>query len=270
MGYTTPTTLTEGRQRLTTLVGGAGDVISVDDAVRLLSLDRASAAKTLGRWASQGWLRRVGRGAYVPASLDTLNSTHVLDDPWVLVPSLFPSGYVGGRTAAEYWDLTEQIFNDIVVITSQAVRHKSQRNHGAIFTIKHVAPERIFGTKTVWRGRSKVLVSDLERTIVDMLDDPALGGGIQHVADCLAEYLRRKDRNDPRLIDHAGQLGNGAVLKRLGFLAEADESAAWLVGQCRTRLTKGYVKLDPALDCPRIVSRWGIRIPDHWVRGGRA
>lgn len=270
MAYTNKTALTEGRQRLTTLVGGSGDVISVDDAVRLLNLDRASAAKMLGRWTSQGWLRRVGRGAYVPASLDTLGSTHVLDDPWVLVPSLFSSSYVGGRTAAEYWDLTEQIFNDIVVITSQVVRHKSQRHHGAIFTVKHVSPARIFGTKTVWRGRSKVLVSDLEHTVVDMLDDPALGGGIQHVADCLAEYLRRKDRNDTRLIAHAEQLGNGAVFKRLGFLAEADESADWLVRQCQERLTKGYVKLDPSLDCPRIVTRWGIRIPDHWVRGGRA
>lgn len=270
MEYTAPATLTAGRQRLTTLVGGAGDVIGIDDAVRLLNLDRISAAKILARWASQGWLRRVGRGTYVAATLDTLSNAHVLDDPWVLIPTLFSPGYVGGRTAAEYWDLTEQMFNDIVVITSQALRHKSQRHHGATFTVKHVAPERIFGTKTVWRGRSKVLVSDLERTLVDMLDDPTLGGGIQHVADCLAEYLRRKDRNDPRLIAHAEQLGNGAVFKRLGFLAEADESAAWLVGECRARLTKGYVKLDPALDCPRIVSRWGIRIPDHWVRGGRA
>lgn len=270
MRYAAPTDLPEGRQRLTTLVGGAGDVISVDDAVRLLNLDRASAAKMLARWTSQGWLRRVARGTYVPVSLDTLGSEHVLDDPWVLVPSLFSPGYVGGRTAAEYWDLTEQIFNDIVVITSQAVRLKTQRRHGAIFTVKHVAPEKIFGTKTVWRGHSKVLVSDLERTIVDMLDGPALGGGIQHVADCLAEYLRRTDRNDTRLLAYIEQFGNGAVFKRLGFLAETDASAVWLVDACRTRLTKGLVKIDPALDCPRIITRWRIRLPEHWSQRGRA
>ena len=217
MGYTTPH-LPKGRQRLARLVSGAGDVIGVDDAVRLLDLDRPAAAKLLARWSAQGWLRRVGRGAYVPVTLDTLDSPHVLDDPWVLVPSLFAPGYVGGTTAAEYWDLTEQMFNDIVVITSQSVRRKSHRHHGAVFTVKHVAPERIFGTKTLWRGRSKVLVSDLERTIVDLLDDPALGGGIQHVADCLAEFLKRKDRNDARLVEYADRLGNGAAFKRLGPL----------------------------------------------------
>lgn len=270
MEYTNLSSLPEGRQRLATLVSGAGDVISVDDAVRLLHLDRSTAAKTLARWTEQGWLRRVRRGAYVPVTLDTLDSKHVLDDPWVLVPSLFSPGYVGGRTAAEYWDLTEQIFNDIVVFTAKPIRKKSQKHHGANFTVTHVAAERLFGTKAVWRGQSKVLVSDLQRTVVDMLDDPSIGGGIQHVADCLAEYLRRKDRNDTQLLAYIEQLGNGAVYKRLGFLAEDNASAEWLVEQCRSRLTKGNVKIDPSLDCPRMVTRWRLRIPDYWVQRGRA
>lgn len=270
MQYGDPANLPKGRQRLATLVANSGDVISVDDAVRALDFDRARAAKMLARWTKQGWLRRVGRGIYVPVSLDTLDSPHVLDDPWVLVPSLFAPGYVGGRTAAEYWDLTEQLFNDIVIITSQQVREKKQRRHGAIFTIKHAAPGKIFGTKSVWRGRSRVPVSDLERTIVDMLDDPAIGGGIQHVADCLGEYLKRPDRNDERLLDYAEELDNGAVFKRLGYLLERQESAAWLVKECRARLTKGNAKLDPALDCPRLVTRWRLQIPEHWAQRDRS
>lgn len=39
----------EGRQQLAHLVAGAGDVIQVDDAVRVLDLDRSAAAKTLAR-----------------------------------------------------------------------------------------------------------------------------------------------------------------------------------------------------------------------------
>lgn len=266
MEYTLSDPLPEGRHRLTKLIGGAGDVIQVDDAVRLLGLDRATAAKMLARWAEQGWLRRVTRGTYVPASLDTLSSQHVLDDPWVLVPSLFSPGYIGGRTAAEFWDLTEQMFNDIVVVTGQVVRQKSQNHHGVTFTVKHVAERKLFGTKAIWRRSSKVLISDLERTIVDMLDDPALGGGIQHVADCLSEYLRRQDRNDERLLAYIEKLGNGAVFKRLGFLAENDASAVNLVDACKRHLTKGNVKLDPSLACPHIITRWRIKVPEYWKR----
>ena len=83
--------------------------------------------------------------------------------------------------------------------------------------MKHLKPEKIFGTKPVWRRNTKVPVSDVHRTIIDMLDDPALGGGIQHVSDCLQAYFRRADRDDEKLIAYAEQLGNGAVFKRLGF-----------------------------------------------------
>lgn len=253
----------KGRQQLTHLVAGSGDVIKVDDAVRVLALDRSAAAKTLARWTNQGWLRRVRRGVYVPVALDSLSSQHVLDDPWVLVPGLFAPAYVGGRTAAEYWDLTEQLFNDIVVITAQSIRAKTQRRHGATFTLKRVQERKIFGGKTLWRGRTKVMVSDLQRTVVDMLDDPAIGGGIHQVADCLDEYFKRKDRNDRLLIEYGKRLGNGAVFKRLGLLAERRGEQV-LAQACHARLTKGTVKLDPTLDCPKLVTRWRIWIPSRW------
>lgn len=259
----------EGRQKLTALIGGSGDVIHIADAVRVLGLTRTEASKLLARWTEQGWLRRVRSGVYVPASLDTLDSEYVLEDPWVLVPSLYGPGYIGGRTAAEFWDLTEQIFNDIVVMTTLDVRDKTEKRHGTTFTLKHIDHRKLFGTKIVWRGRSQVMVSDLQRTIVDILDDPFVGGGIQHVSDCLAEYLRRDDRDDQQLITYIMQMKNGAVFKRLGFLAEQEPSAAALVEVCRTHMTKGKVKLDPSLDCPVLVTRWRIWIPEFWKASER-
>lgn len=261
--------LPEGRRRLTALVAGTGDVIRVDDAVRLLALDRSQAAKLLARWTTQGWLRRVGRGSYIPAALDSLDSEHVLADPWVLVPALFDPGYVGGRSAAEHWDLTEQIFNDIMVMTARPLRSKTQRRHGLTFTLKHIALEKIFGTKNIWRSRSRVPVSDVHRTIVDMLDDPAIGGGIRQVADCFGEYLRRPDRDDECLVTYADRLGNGAIFKRLGFLTETAAASTSLIAACQKRLTSGNAKLDPALDCPRLISRWNLWIPSSWDGRGK-
>lgn len=263
------TFLPEGRQQLAALVRGAGDVIAIDDAVRILETDRSLAAKTLARWTKQGWLRRVSHGHYVPVSLDSLTSEHVLDDPWVLVPALFAPAYVGGRSAAVHWDLTEQLFNDIVVLTTRAIRAKTEIRHGAVFTLKHIKPGKLFGTKTIWRGHSKVQVSDVHRTVIDMLDDPMIGGGIQQVSDCFAEYLRRSDRDDDALIEYATKLGNGAVFKRLGFLSEAQPNAERLSATCLTHLTKGNAKLDPALDCSRLVSRWNLWVPDFWIARAR-
>ena len=227
------TVIPEGRRKLATVVREAGDIVHIADAERALDISRTAAAKLLSRWSEQGWLRRVGPGAYAPVSLDSLISEQVLDDPWVLVPALYDPAYVGGRTAAEHWDLTEQIFRDIVVMTERPVRTGSQKHHGASFTLRHVRPDMIFGTKSVWRGRTRIAVSDVHRTIIDMLDDPGLGAGIQHVNDCLASYFGRKDRDDDRLVDYSDRLGNGAVFKRLGFLAERGSGSTALLDACR-------------------------------------
>ena len=243
-------------------------MIHVGDVASALQLNRTAAAQRLSRWTEQSWLRRVGRGAYVPASLNTMGSDHVLDDPWVLVPALFAPAYIGGRTAAEHWDLTEQIFKDVLVMTTQTIRQKRYERHGALFSLKHVAERKVFGTKSVWRHQTRVPVSDVHRTIVDMLDDPAVGGGIQHVVDCLGAYLRRGDRDDEKLIEYAVRLGNRAVFKRLGFLAEPLPKGAALARLCEHHLSGGHAKLDPAQDGPRVMTKWRLRVPQQWAREG--
>lgn len=122
----------------------------------------------------------------------------------------------------------------------------------------------MFGTSTLWRGRTKILLSDVHRTVVDLLDDPSAGGGIRHVEGCLRSYLAAKDVDLSRLMDYADRLGNGAVFKRMGFLGERLHAPADFVEACAQRLTKGNAKLDPTLPSPRLVKRWRLAVPDSW------
>ena len=129
--------------------------------------------------------------------------------------------------------------------------------------VNRSAASKLFDTRFVWRSRLRVVLSDIHRTIVDMLDDPAVGGGGQHVADCVAAYLVHDDRDNATLIDHAARLGNGAVFKRLGFIAE-QHAERNLVDSCTDKLTWGYAMLDPALPCTAPISHWRLRIPPGW------
>jgi predicted transcriptional regulator of viral defense system len=257
--------LPQGRAQLVKVLSGGKDVIRIEDVAQLLKMSRPDAAKRLSRWHHQGWFRRVGAGAYVPLQLQSQGAARVVEDPWILAPVLYSPGYIGGWTAAEHWDLTEQIFKDTVILTAQQFRKRHQVHDGIPFLLKHIDLEKQFGLKQVWRQKTKVSVSDVHRTIVDMLDDPALGGGIQHVSECLSSYLGRPDRDDHTLIAYAERLGNGAVFKRLGFLAERQGKGTALASECRSRLTKGNAMLDPALKSPRIVSTWHLRVPPTWI-----
>jgi predicted transcriptional regulator of viral defense system len=126
----------------------------------------------------------------------------------------------------------------------------------------------MFGLKPIWRGQVKVSVSDPARTIVDMLTDPTLGGGIRSTADMLNVYLRLEDKNPQLLTEYAERLGNGAVFKRLGFLLERlapGEQGA--IAVCLSKLTKGNAKLDPNMGADKLVTRWRLWIPERWKKG---
>jgi len=255
------TEIPAGRAMLARLVRGAGDIVRIDDAVELLGLERIDASKLLARWAKQGWLKRIAAGVYLPVPVNALESQHVLDDPWILVPALFSPAYISGFSAAEYWDLTEQIFRDVVVMTAAPLRARKKTIHGVCFVLRRMDEKKFFGTRNVWRGQSKVLVADPHRAIIDMLSEPKIGGGIQHIADCFTQYLLREDRDDEELVEYARLLGNGAVLKRLGFLAER-LGADLLAKLCSKNLSAGNIKLDPNLKCPRLITRWKLFVPE--------
>ena len=96
-----------------------------------------------------------------------------------------------------------------------------------------------------------------------MLAEPALGGGIRHVAEMLTTLLHDQPREAARLISHATSLATGSVFKRLGYLLQRDHpDQGELISACRSKLSTGYARLDPALPAGRLVTAWRVWVPD--------
>jgi len=258
------------RERLSSILRGTKGTISVADAAAILNLPGTDVAKMLARWAKKGWISRVRRGLYIPVPLESDTADIPLDDPWVVASRLYEPCYIGGWSAAEYWDLTEQIFRTIVVMTTQRPRGRSVSIKGTEFLLRNVPDKAMFGLKPVWRGPVKIDVSDPTRTILDMLSDPQFGGGIRSVVDMFGNYLNSDKKDLSLLISYADQSGNGAVFKRLGFLLERyapDEGLT--MEECKNRLSSGNAKLDPALPADRLITRWRLWVPEGWGKPRR-
>lgn len=207
-------------------------------------------------------MSRVRRGLYVPVPLESSTADLPLEDAWVVAQRLFAPCYIGGWTAAVHWGLTEQLYRSILVVTTRRPRARRVEARGAVFVLRTVGHDAMFGLKPLWRGKAKVNVSDPTRTVVDLLDTPALGGGIRSVVDVLKSYLGSAHRDPKLLIGYADQLGNKAIFKRLGFLAATfAPSETEIVAECRKRLSAGNAKLDPKLPSHRIVTAWRLQVP---------
>ncbi len=258
------------RERLSKLLREGGELLTVEQAARILDVNKDEAAKTMARWCNQGWLSRIKRGVYVAVPVEAVSGERALEDAWVLIPELFGPAYVGGWSAAEHWDLTEQIFRDICIISARPVAKRRQEIHNIPFVVTHVPLEQHFGTKPVWKKEKKILVSDPAKTIADMLSNPWTGGGIQHVTDCLKQFFKSDHFNPDLLVEYAEKLGNGAVFKRLGFLtAQSLGETHPLIAACEARLTKGNAQLEPGRKGDRLITRWRLFVPaDLSFKGG--
>ena len=262
------------RRLLTSLYRSATGPFYVQEAAAALSFTMPRTHRFLAYLAERGWLVRVCRGLYAPIPLDAIDPSLWREDPWVIASKLFgPDYYVGGWTACEHWDLTEQIFRETVVVTTKRVRGKEADIQGFPFRIRRTTPRKTFGTKPVWRDQTRVYVSDPSRTIVDILDDPTLGGGIRHIADVVDTYFRGEHRDDTLLEDYARRVGNRTSFKRLGYLLETlDIHAPSLLQACETSVSSGIGLLDPSLPNEGPVAwRWRLRengrVPSEGMAG---
>ena len=260
--YTTLGISAANRRRLEQLHRASRGILTVAEAARILAIDANTAARLLAHWRAQGWIQRVRRGLYVLVPLGAVGRVGVVADPWILIARAFAPCYIGGWSACEHWDLTEQIFREVVVITSKPVRPRRGQIGGSGYLARVVAPKHLFGTRRVWREQTPVDVSDPSRTIIDILDVPALGGGIRHVAEVVRVYFASEHRNDRQLVEYGRRLGNHTVFKRLGFLLERfGLDANDLLAECRRAKSAGYARLDPSSPARgRLVRRWGLQL----------
>lgn len=258
------------RDQLSRLLREGPSVVTPGDAAKRLGMTPEAAARRLAAWSRAGWLARLRRGAYVLVPLESASSDVALDDPWSVAATMFAPCYMGGWSAAEHWGLTEQIFRSVCVMTTTRPRNRKPVLRKTRFDLHTVPTTHFIGLKPVWRGGTRVQVSDPARTLIDMLADPALGGGIRHLAEMLTTLLREHPKEAPKLAIYAEKLGTGSVFKRLGFLLQRDHpDQTTLIETCREHLSAGYAKLDPAMPADRLATAWRVWVPAMEVREDR-
>lgn len=225
-----------------------------------IGLDKAR--RLVAYWVARGWLTRIKKGLFITVPLGAVNPAERKENPWIVASVVFDPCYIGGWSACEYWSLTDQIFKDIVVFSSKKPRRKKLEIQGTTYIVKNIKTEKMFGTKTVWLEQTRINLSDPSRTLVDILNEPYLGGGIRNVAIILKEYFEGENRDESKILEYIAKLGNRTVCKRLGYLMEFLKiDAPKTIAVCEKNISSGYSSLEPSLPPKgKILRRWNLRI----------
>lgn len=257
----------KAKSKLAKLITTSNILISVDSASKALKLSRDQARWTLHSFCKRGWLSRVKRGYYVPVDLSSNLKSPPLEHPWAVATKLWELCYIGGWSASEHWDFTEQIFNTVLVLTSKQQQKKEYELNGTQYQLHTMQETMMFGTKTIWQGQTKVQISDPTKTIIDMFYKPSYGGGIRQVTEFYKNYLGSKHKNIDLLVDYALKFNKGVVFKRLGYVTEKffpQERA--IIEVARSNLSAGYSGLDIDMPKDQLISKWCLWIPNCWSK----
>ena len=237
--------------------------VNSDHVIEVLPCSRAYANTILSRLALKGWLQRLKAGVYSIVSMSSLTAEPVIEDAWSLAIDLFKPAFISGWTAAEHWGLTEQIFNDISIVSNTEQRQTEQTIGGIKFKIRMMNAERFFGFQSIWHGSKKIEIANPSRMIIDILDMPSFGGGSQHTIDIINQYWTSDLKNPDLLLEYALKYNKGVVFKRMGFLAEslkAPVTEQWLK-TCQQNISKGISSLDPhSSPKGKICTKWNLKI----------
>jgi len=250
-----------GRAELAAVLASDKRFVTLDDVTGALGVDPDAAAKRLSRWANDGWVRRVRRGLYIGVPVDAANPAACSEDALIVATAVWSPCYFTGWTSASHWALTDQVFRTTVLKTTKRVRMSRVRLLDHEYLLAHTGHGTMrWGIRTEWDGETRLNFADPARTVIDVLDDPKLAGGIRHAAEITGTFL---DEHDPAaLVDYGDHLGNRAVFKRLGYIVEAlGRDAPQLVDACKERVSAGISSLDPhGPKGGRRTTRWGLRV----------
>ena len=251
---------------LTTLAAAGKQIFITEDAYALPGLagTRRAVRDQIGRLVKKGWLERLEKGKYLIVPLDAGPERTWTEDAHVIAHHLVKPGQVAYWSALHYWNLTEQVPRTTLVQTTARKENRSPVVLGMRFRVVRVKPRKFFGTHRYRFGEWMLAVTDREKTILDCVDRPGLGGGADEVARAL--MAGDGDFDWTRLTAYLHRFGSGAAVKRLGFLVETlklnSPPELEMLEEWRRGLTAGLSKLDPSTPRQphRIATRWRIQV----------
>lgn len=195
--------------------------------------------------AKSGWVVRLHNGLYaISPTVPGVTPAHEFEIAMALVEPAAISHW----SAMHHHGLTEQAPRTVFVLTTAgsstpASRTKSEYRIGdTVYRFIKVRPERFFGTEKVWIGEGRVIVTDLERTLIDGLLMPEYCGDFSEVLHAFDVAIEKIDLE--RIIDYALNL-DAATAKRLGWVLEKQGYALDRLAPLANVPIKGYRILDP-------------------------
>ena len=182
--------------------------------------DKIYLSKVLSAMLGKGMLIKLIRNVYHIVPSSEVANTYIPD--WHLVAKYLMKDreyYIGYYSAMQIHGLITQPSLKEIVVTNRQVIPSTRKIREVEFQFVTNKASRFFGFKNTWINQhEKVMVSDLEKTIVDAVTKPHLCGGMIEIGKAI--YETRGKINLETLMSYLHQNESQVAMKRYLFICD--------------------------------------------------
>ncbi|MCK4727608.1 MAG: hypothetical protein KAT27_01670 [Desulfobacterales bacterium] len=222
----------------------------------------------LSYYTRTGRILRVRRGLYITVPPGVDPEARPLD-PYLLAGKMTDDAVLAYHTALEFHGKAHSVHEQFLYLTKRAPRpvtFRSYRFRGvSVPKALHDKGQESFGLTVAERAGIDVRVTSLERTLVDVLDRPKLGGGWEEIWRSL-ESVEFFDLD--QVVRYALLLGNATTIAKVGFYLEQHRDALMVddahLESLRAHRPKQPHCLARISKAPRrLVAEWNLVVPEE-------
>ncbi len=243
-------------------------IFTIDEASKYLKLEGQGLQNFLSPLIKKGILNRLITGLYTIVPFELGNTTQFMGNPYVVAREVVrwkqksnqPQYFISHASAFDLHQMVTQPQMDIYATTIKQIKGRISIQ-GMSFHFVTTKKKDFFGFKKHWVSKSEsILISDLERTIIDGLKLPEYCGGMTEVAKGL--WIKRKELSAKKLIEYAEKMNSGVVYRRLGYLLDLYKMATEQeLISLQKKLTASYQILDPTqINEGKYLAKWKLRL----------
>lgn len=217
--------------------------------------NKNSASSLIQNYLKKGYIQSVKRNLYVAINLA---DGEPIVNRYVIASNLTESAYISHHTALEYYGCTNQVFYDVYV--SSKTKFNTFEFNGLTYCyqmsrIDDGILKKFDGTR----------VTDLERTIIDSINDFGKIGGLEELLRSL-EMIPYAD--EKKLLSYLKSYGKQVLFQKTGYILEHFKDSLKITDtffqNCEAEISKSvrYLYLDLEKEKSIYNKRWRLFVPE--------
>lgn len=166
-------------------------LITREQLEKWFKFNKALLDQIIFRLKKKGILTAIKRGVYFYSPLEAGPAGSNINE-FFIPPVFFPKGnyYIGYATMYNYYGFTDQLFQVMYILNTSLQRDKTIGNMQ--FKMVKISPKRMYGLERIRIKDTEVIVSNKERTLVDLIYTPQPVGGLKRAFEIFKEQIESK------------------------------------------------------------------------------